>query len=124
MASSDRVLTRPRGQGAIDRVAKADERLRIVPLAGAARIGVRVLQDQRLAVVLDLRALSVSQIAIIGIEPVSAVPTSDQPTGDRMRLILMPTTDWLMPLGVCSHWECGPLCLVTMLETPLFHAAL
>ena len=45
------------------------KRLRVVPLPGAARIGVRALQRERLAVVLDLRALSVGEVAIIRIKP-------------------------------------------------------
>src|SRR5271166_6457482 len=39
-----------------------------------------------------------------GSNPVSNAPTSDQPGNHGIgSLILMPTTDWLIPLGVHSH---------------------
>ena len=58
-----------------------------------------------------------------GSNPASSVPTSDQPLPPIGSLILTPMTDWLMPLGVHSHF--GPLlCLVMMFWTPLGKARL
>src|SRR5271155_1638924 len=54
-----------------------------------------------------------------GSNPPSTEPTSDQPGNHGIAsFIVIPTTDWLIPLGVHSHLE-PLLCLPTQLSTPL-----
>ena len=61
MPSRSRVFWTPRGQGAERRIAETRIDLRVENLAGAARIGVRILLRQRHAVVVNLRPDAVAE---------------------------------------------------------------
>ena len=68
--------------------------MRIVPLAGAARVAVRALEGERLAVVHHLRALRVGQIAGNGIE--ARLERADQRPAIRNRLGHLDADDGLV----------------------------
>ena len=74
-------------QRAVGRVAEAEEPLRVERLTRATRICVGRLEEQRLAVVLNLRLLRVSQINSVGIE-----------AGFRGAYDRPPVADWLAQL--------------------------
>ena len=81
-------------------VAEADEPYRVVELPVAARIEVCVLEDERLAVVLHERALTVDQVAGIGVES-TFHHTDERPAREpRNRLLHIDPDDGLVdPVG-------------------------